>query len=226
MKISSKGLALIKRFEGCRLAAYKDAGGVATIGYGHTRGVAIGQTITQAQADAFLVEDCAGAEAAVNKYMSKYNFNQNQFDALVSFAFNIGNIDKLTVDGIRTIVEISEKIPAYCYCGGQKLQGLVKRREAERELFDTPVSGQACVSAAETTYSKTQFVEDVQSAVGAKVDGIAGKETLEKTVTVSKTKNSRHAVVRPLQRCLNLLGYNCGTADGIAGSKFDTAVKA
>lgn len=157
MKISSKGLALIKRFEGCRLAAYKDAGGVATIGYGHTRGVVIGQTITQAQADAFLVEDCAGAEAAVNKYMNRYNFNQNQFDALVSFAFNIGSIDKLTVNGSRTIAEISEKIPAYCYCGGQKLQGLVNRRTAEKELFDTPVSGQAMVQAASTT-SVTNYI--------------------------------------------------------------------
>ena len=75
-------------------------------------------------------------------------------------------------------------------------------------------------------YSKTQFVKEVQSAIGAKVDGIAGNETLSKTVTVSKTKNNRHAVVKPLQKYLNFLGYDCGTADGIAGAKFDTAVKA
>lgn len=143
MKISNKGLELIKRFEGCRLAAYQDPGVVWTIGYGHTKGVKKGQTITQAQADAFLVEDCGKAEAAVNKYMSKYNFNQNQFDALVSFAFNIGSIDKLTINGTRTIAQISEKIPAYCNCAGKKLQGLVNRRTAEKELFDTPVNGQA-----------------------------------------------------------------------------------
>lgn len=77
-----------------------------------------------------------------------------------------------------------------------------------------------------TGYSKTQFVKEVQSAIGAKVDGIAGNETLSKTVTVSKTKNNRHAVVKPLQKYLNFLGYDCGTADGIAGAKFDTAVKA
>ena len=77
-----------------------------------------------------------------------------------------------------------------------------------------------------TTYSKTQFIKDVQSAIGAKVDGIAGSETLSKTVTVSKSKNNRHAVVKPLQTYLNSLGYNCGTVDGIAGTKFDTAVKA
>lgn len=77
-----------------------------------------------------------------------------------------------------------------------------------------------------STYTKTQFIKDVQSAIGAKVDGIAGKETLSKTVTVSKTKNNCHAVVKPIQKYLNTLGYNCGIADGIAGVKFDAAVKA
>ena len=139
MKISNKGLELIKRFEGCRLVAYQDSGGVWTIGYGHTKGVTAGQNITQAQADAFLVDDCGKAEAAVNKYYDRYHFNQNQFDALVSFAFNIGNIDKLTINGKRTIVEISSKIPAYCNCAGKKLQGLVNRRTEEKNLFDTPV---------------------------------------------------------------------------------------
>ena len=65
----------------------------------------------------------------------------------------------------------------------------------------------------------------MQSAIGAKVDGVAGKETLSKTVTVSKTKNNRHAVVKPIQKYLNAHGYNCGTVDGIAGTKFDLAVK-
>ena len=139
MKTSNKGLELIKRFEGCRLAAYQDSGGVWTIGYGHTKGVTAGQNITQAQADAFLVDDCGKAEAAVNKYYDRYHFNQNQYDALVSFAFNIGSIDKLTINGKRTISEISSKIPAYCNCAGKKLQGLVNRRVAEKKLFDTPV---------------------------------------------------------------------------------------
>lgn len=81
-------------------------------------------------------------------------------------------------------------------------------------------------SSTNTVYTKTQFVKDVQAAIGAKVDGIAGSETLSKTVTVSKSKNNRHAVVKPIQKYLNTLGYSCGTADGIAGSKFDTAIKA
>lgn len=81
-------------------------------------------------------------------------------------------------------------------------------------------------SSANEVYTKTQFVKDVQAAIGAKMDGIAGSETLSKTVTVSKTKNNRHAVVKPIQKYLNTLGYSCGTADGIAGPKFDTAIKA
>lgn len=76
-----------------------------------------------------------------------------------------------------------------------------------------------------SNYSKVQFIKDIQAATGAKVDGIAGSETLSKTITVSQTKNRKHAVVKPIQKYLNKLGYNCGTADGIAGVKFDAAVK-
>lgn len=78
----------------------------------------------------------------------------------------------------------------------------------------------------QSTYSYKDFVKDVQKAILAKVDGIAGSETLSKTVTVSRQKNNRHAVVRPIQKYLNSIGFNCGTVDGIAGVKFDSAVKA
>ena len=74
-------------------------------------------------------------------------------------------------------------------------------------------------------YSKEQFIKDVQLAIGAKVDGIAGKETLSKTITVSKTKNRKHKVVHVIQKYLNFMGYDCGTPDGIAGNKFDLAIK-
>ena len=74
-------------------------------------------------------------------------------------------------------------------------------------------------------YSKKQFIRDVQAVIGAKVDGIAGSETLSKTITVSKTKNRKHKIVRIIQKYLNFIGYNCGTVDGIAGTKFDAAVK-
>ena len=77
LSISNNGLALIKKFEGCRLTAYQDSVGVWTIGYGHTSGVRKGQTIAQAQADAFLKADCTNAEKSVNSY-SKYNWNHFQ----------------------------------------------------------------------------------------------------------------------------------------------------
>lgn len=75
-------------------------------------------------------------------------------------------------------------------------------------------------------YSLTAFVKEVQKAIGAKVDGIAGVETIGKTITVSAKTNRLHAVVKPIQKRLNALGYNCGTVDGIAGAKFTAAVQA
>ena len=77
----------------------------------------------------------------------------------------------------------------------------------------------------QNTYTHQDFVRNVQACTGAKVDGIAGTETLSKTVTISKTKNNRHAVVKPIQKYLNTLGFNCGQVDGIAGKLFDSAVK-
>ncbi len=143
--ISNEGLALIKKFEGCRLTAYQDSVGIWTIGYGHTANVAQGQTITQAQADNYLKSDCASAEKSVNGYNHKYHWSQNQFDALVSFTFNCGsgNLHTLLNHGQRTISEISAKITAYNKAGGKVLQGLVNRRKAEKELFDQHISSSA-----------------------------------------------------------------------------------
>lgn len=76
-----------------------------------------------------------------------------------------------------------------------------------------------------STYSLKQFIEDVQKATGAVVDGIAGDETISKTVTVSATKNRKHAVVKTIQKRLNYLGFDCGEVDGIAGELFTAAVK-
>ena len=88
-----------------------------------------------------------------------------------------------------------------------------------------PKSDTQASSKPTSAYSKRQFIIEVQIAIGAKPDGIAGKETLSKTPTVSKSKNRTHAVVAPLQKYFNSLGYNCGEVDKIAGNKFDTAVK-
>lgn len=137
MKTSERGIALIKQFEGCRLQAYKAVPSEKyyTIGYGHYGpDVAANTVITQYQADAYLVLDLAKFEQKVDKY-SKYNWTQNEFDALVSFAYNIGSIDQLTQNGTRTKQQIAAKIPEYRKAGGKVLQGLVKRRAAEQALF-------------------------------------------------------------------------------------------
>ena len=142
MKVSENGIALIKKYEGCRLKAYKDSKGVLTIGWGHTANVKSGQTITQEEADALLLEDLEKFDAHVSYYDSTYNykFNQNEHDALTSFAFNIGSLRGLTNYGKRTKYQIAQKIQAYVNCNGVKLNGLVKRRKAEYDLFITPVN--------------------------------------------------------------------------------------
>lgn len=137
MKISENGLNLIKKFEGCNLTAYRDAVGVLTIGYGHTGDVKEGQKITQKKADALLLEDLQRFEKHVNQYRKNYKFSQNEFDALVSFAFNIGNINQLTNYGKRNKGMIADKMLLYTKAGGKQLSGLVKRRRAEHDLFIT-----------------------------------------------------------------------------------------
>ena len=91
MKINDEGLNLVKSFEGCRLTAYLDPVGVWTIGYGHTNGVRSGQRITLDQAVEFLRSDLGDAEKAVDSYDHIYNWNENEFSALVSFTFNCGS---------------------------------------------------------------------------------------------------------------------------------------
>ena len=164
MKTNQKGINLIKECEGCRLTAYKDAVGVWTIGYGHTTNVRQGDKITQAEADALLVKDIARYESTINNANDKYNydFNENEFSALVSFAFNIGNIIQLTQNGKRSKAEIAEKMLLYNKAGGKTLPGLVSRRKRERELFLTPcdVSDQITTGYTEATTLGT-VVDDV-----------------------------------------------------------------
>lgn len=140
MVISENGIKLIKQFEGCRLKAYKDSIGIPTIGYGHTYLVKLGDVITQAQADLYLREDVKNAEAQVMKYDKIYNWNQNELDALCSFAFNIGSIKQLTKNGTRSKGEIAAKMLLYNKAAGMVLTGLTRRRKAEHDLFITPVN--------------------------------------------------------------------------------------
>lgn len=138
MRISKKGINLIKKFEGCRLTAYKCPAGIWTIGYGHTEGVKQGQKITQEQADNYLIQDLKKYENHV-KNIVNLPLNQNQFDALVSFCYNCGAGNLMTLVKGRNLGQIAIAIPLYNKGGGVILKGLVKRRKAEQELFLTPL---------------------------------------------------------------------------------------
>lgn len=209
-RIGQAGLALIKQHEGCRLAAYRCAAGVWTIGYGHTAGVHSGMTITQAQADAYLQQDIAKFEGYVNNpaYVPiTEQLNQNQFDALVSFAFNLGagNLRKLCKG--RIAVQIAQAMTQYCKANGKVLAGLKRRRAAEQALFNKPVSGTAAPAQNQNTEdynmktikkgSKGNAVKVWQIIIGAAADGIFGSGTESAT----KTWQSNHGL----------------TADGIVG---------
>ena len=137
MKTSQRGINLIKQFEGVRLTAYKCPAGVYTIGYGHTRGVKRGMKITEEEASAFLAADLRNSEKAVERYDSVYHWNQNEFDALVSFTFNCGvaNLRSLLRNGRRNRSQISATLPVYRKAGGRVLKGLERRRAAEKALF-------------------------------------------------------------------------------------------
>lgn len=140
MKISINGIDLIKRFEGCRLTAYKCPSGVYTIGYGHTNGVKKGQRITQAQAEAYLREDVAKFENGVNKYVSA-PLTQNQFDALVSFTYNCGlgafkNSTLLKKLNAKDYEGAGKELLRWNKANGVVLDGLKRRRNAEKALFD------------------------------------------------------------------------------------------
>ena len=146
-KISIAGINLIKEFEGCHLTAYQDEVGVWTIGYGITNsdksitGTTIrrGLKISQATAEKWLEESLNRKYLPlVMKYDTRYGWNQNELDALVSFAYNIGSIDQLTANGSRSRAIIAKKMLEYNKAGGTIYRGLTRRREAERKLFLTP----------------------------------------------------------------------------------------
>lgn len=139
MTTSRKGLQFIKEFEGLQLGSYKCPAGVWTIGYGHTKGVKQGQVIDQSKADDYLVEDIAPAERDLNKL--GVNFRQEQFDALVSWIFNLGagNFNSSTMKkyivGDCTDEQITDQMVKWVNAAGKPLVGLKKRRIAEANMF-------------------------------------------------------------------------------------------
>ena len=147
MNLSPMGLEFIKDHEGFRHETYRDSAGHATIGYGHKiREHEHFTTITEAEGAAILRHDVATAEAAVNRLV-KVPLNQNQYDALVSFTYNLGegNLAKSTLLrdlNLTMYYAAAQEFPKWCFAGGKPSEGLKYRRKAEMELFLTPVEGE------------------------------------------------------------------------------------
>ena len=145
--INDAGLNLIKSFEGCKLTAYQDVAKIWTIGYGHIRGVRQGMTITADQATQFLREDLADTEASVDHMTSTARTTNNQFAAMVSLCFNIGRGNFQSSSVLRNHLAGDDTAAAGAFLAWDKahvngqlveVQGLLNRREAERDLYLKP----------------------------------------------------------------------------------------
>lgn len=141
MKTSDKGIAMIKSFETLELTAYRCPAGVLTIGYGHTGNVHEGQRCTEADAERWLREDVAKAERAVDAMSPARPLRQNEYDALVSFAFNVGVTAFKDSTLYRKVLAnpdnptIKDEFERWVYAKGQMLDGLVSRRNTEADMY-------------------------------------------------------------------------------------------
>lgn len=129
----------ISQFEGCSLAAYKCPASVLTIGYGHTKGVSEGDTCTQEQADAWLIDDVKETQTLLAHYVN-VPVSEGEFVALVSLAFNVGVGALMKSKLLRKLnsgdrEDAAEEFLDFCYAGGKRIDGLYNRRKAEYELF-------------------------------------------------------------------------------------------
>ena len=138
-KASETLVSFLKKAEGCKLVAYQDAKGVWTIGYGHTDGVNQGMLITEKTADGFLKQDIRNAEHCINQM--DIDLTQEQFDALVSFVFNVG-VQAFNTSTLKKKIlknpndpSIADEFRRWVYAGNKMLPGLVKRREQEIKLY-------------------------------------------------------------------------------------------
>ncbi len=135
-------MQIIKKYEGLRLTAYKCPAGVWTIGWGHTKDVKEGDTITLQTAERLLAEDIASIteSATFRAFCETYNMSNNQANALLSFVFNggIGWLNQVSNNYKRDRDTIGEKLLLYVNAGGKRLEGLVRRREEEHALYVTP----------------------------------------------------------------------------------------
>lgn len=191
--LSNEGLEAIARFEGLRLSAYRDAGGVPTIGYGHTGGVQMGQTITRARALALLRQDAQTAVEGVRQAVRR-DISQGQFDALVSFAFNVGVgamrgstlIRKLNA-GDRT--GAAAEFLKWTRAGGRVLPGLVARRKIEQAMF---LHGSASGAHKWLTENEARWVAEYDKLLNAHQD-IDRRRVLRRVMTDQRRRIWRAA---------------------------------
>jgi lysozyme len=142
MKYSVDGISFTESFEGCKLIAYPDSGGVWTIGYGHINGVTQGITCTQEQAEAWLVQDIQLASDVVNRAVT-VPLTQNEFNALVDFVFNIGGGAFQSSTMLRLLnagdyAGAADQFERWDHCSGKVVGGLLRRRVGEESEFNTP----------------------------------------------------------------------------------------
>ena len=231
MKMGEKGLALVKSFEGLCLNAYKCPANVWTIGYGHTgtvdgKPIKAGMKITNDKATELLRKDVSQFEKAVKSYV-KVKINQNQFDALVSFAFNVG-AGALQGSTILKMINQRKFISAARHfldwnkarVNGKLtvLNGLTARREAEAALFSTGIP-------TSSSYKLDEFVKDLQKIKSKKVTGVPNNKLLSAMPDISTNLNAGTLVIKPLKKYLKKLGYFTGTVNSKYDTKLSNAIK-
>lgn len=161
-KTSDKGKNLIMQYEGCSLKAYKDSTGVWTIGYGHTGGVAEGEVITKERAYYLLAMDLNRKEDYVNRRIGSFiDLKQNEFDALVSFAYNLGSIKDSFFECLvnNDFVAAVEVMLLYRNAGKKYHLGLHRRRVAEAILFTGFEVNTATLSDIRNRYTEIELLE-------------------------------------------------------------------
>ena len=183
--VTNKRIKLVKKFEGLYKKAYRDEVGVWTIGYGITNAdksitgatIKAGLVISEKTADNWLERSLNSKYLQkVMKYDKKYNWNQNEIDALVSFAYNIGSIDGLTANGTRSRATIAAKILEYNKAAGKVYRGLTRRRKAERKLFLTATKAKK--------KAKKKAVKKVYAKVNTKHDPLTIRKSASSTAAV------------------------------------------
>ncbi len=235
LSLSQNGVDLIKSFEGLRLNSYQDSAGVWTIGYGHTAGVGPGQTITREQAESLLRQDVQWAQDAVRDNVD-VPITQNQFDALVSFTFNVG----AGAFGSSTLLSklnggdyagAQQEFGRWVHAGGQRLEGLVRRRGDEAALFGNQSPGTNVPTTPTTPVTPpANGTYTVQS--GDTLSGIANRNGVSlQAVIAANPQISNPNLIQPGQQ-INLPGaeapasttYTVKPGDTLSGIAMATGV--